>query len=202
MAIPAFTLPAPTAFGETGQNPPIWANFLAIASGASGLNVIIAALNALPVPPASLFDHFATVSTSGTGITPLYSDTIAGGQLANNGDKLHAWYYGQTASGATGTRDWTISFGGSTIFDTGALGSANVENWWAEVNIIRQNATTVRCGVSMLIGKGGVTLFSQPLYTAVTATLSSPQVLAINGQTTVGAETISATMGFVQFIPA
>jgi hypothetical protein len=199
-----FTLPAPTAQGFTGQNPPIWANFLAIANGASSLNAIISAINALPTPPLSLFDHFASVTTSGVAVTTLYSDTIAAGQLANNGDKLHAWYAGTMSVTNTGNRDWFLSFGGTTIFDTGGVGNSQNGSWFMNAEIIRESSTVVRCSVSSIASRGTtVTVYSLTNFTRITGlTLSNTQALVLSGQASVAGNDITAAMGFVQFIPA
>lgn len=150
-----------------------------------------------------LFDHYADQGNGTTVETDLYSDTIAAGQLANNGDKLEIEYGGIFVSSATATREVKIYFAGTAIFDTGALTLSLSSAWTAFAKIIRVSATVVRYMVSFTTE--GAALAA---YTAVGEltglTLSGTTVLKITGQAAgVGAATndIVAKLGSVVFVP-
>lgn len=149
----------------------------------------------------SLFDHFADVGNIGTGEDDLYSDTIAAAQLANNGEKLEAEYGGIFVSSATATREIKIYFGGTLIFDTGALTLSLSSVWTAYVTIIRVSASVVRCMVSFTTE--GAALAAYTSYTEVAGlTLANTQVLKITSEAAgVGAATndIVAKMAVVEW---
>lgn len=155
--------------------------------------------------PSTLFNHFADAGNTTTGETDLYSDTTVAGQLSTNGDKLYAEYAGIFVSSATATRQLRAYFGGTLIFDSGALSiSAGSDAFQIDVTIIRESSTVVRC--SVIATTAGASLNVYDNYTRVTGlTLSGTNILKITGQAAgVGAATndIVAKLGFVQFIPA
>ncbi len=150
-----------------------------------------------------LFDHFASVGNVGTGEDDLYSDTLAAGQLATNGDKIEAQYGGTFVSSATATREIKIYFGGTMIFDTGTLTLSLSSAWTAYATFIRVSSSVIRYMVSFTTE--GAALAA---YTAVGEltglTLANTQVIKITGESAgVGAATndIVAMMGNVEFKP-
>ena len=152
----------------------------------------------------TLFDHYADAGNTGTGEDDLYSDTIVGAQLNKAGDKLEAQYGGVYVSSGTATRQIKIYFGGTAIFDTGALTLSLSSAWTAYVSIIRVSATVIRYSISFTTE--GAALAA---YTAVGEltglTLGSSNILKITGEAAgVGAATndIVAKMGYVEFKPA
>lgn len=149
----------------------------------------------------ALFDHFASVGNVTTGETDLYSDTIAAGQLASNGDKLSASYGGSFVSSGTATREIKIYFAGTAIFDTGALTLSLSAAWTAYVDIIRVSSTFIRYMISFTTEGAALSA-----YTAVGEltglTLSNTAVLKVTGQAAgVGAATndIVAKLGSVSY---
>jgi len=158
--------------------------------------------NSLPLIP--LFDHFTSVGNVGTGEDTLYADTLAAGQLANNGEKIEAEYGGTFVSSATATREIKIYFGGTLVFDTGALTLSLSSAWTAFVTVIRVSSSVVRCMVSF--ATEGAALAAYTSFTEVTGlTLSNTQELKITGEAAgVGAATddIIAKMGSVDWIAA
>lgn len=152
----------------------------------------------------SLFDHYADVGNVSTGEDDLYSDTLSAGQLANNGEKIEAEYGGTFVSSGTASREIRIYFGGTEIFDTGALTLSLSAAWTAYVTIIRASASVVRCMVSFTTE--GAALAAYTAYTEVTGlTLVNTQVLKITGEAAgVGAATndIVAKLGSISFVPA
>lgn len=130
----------------------------------------------------SLFDHFADVGNVGTGEDDLYSDTIAAAQLANNGEKLVAHYGGVFVGAALSTQELRIYFGGTLIYDSGALSiGVATNNWTVNLVIIRESSTVVRCNVALSTDFG--TLFPYSKYTRITGlTLTNTNILKITGE--------------------
>lgn len=157
---------------------------------------------ALPFP---LFDHFADAGNGTTVETDLYSDTLADGQLAVDGDKIEAWYSGVTVGHATATRQIRVYFGGTLIYDSTAQVTAAAANWSIGVRVIRESSSVVRCDVSF-DDNLNLAAFPGSQYTRITGlTLADPQILKITGQAGgVGAATddIVAKLGSVKFWPA
>lgn len=152
----------------------------------------------------SLFNHFADAGNGTTVETDLYSDTTAASQLANNGERLEAQFGGVFVSSATATRQIKIYFGGSVIFDSGALTLSLSSAWDIYVSIIRVSGTVIRYMISMTTE--GAALAA---YTAVGEltglTLTNTNILKITGQAAgVGAATndIVAKLGSVEWLAA
>lgn len=150
-----------------------------------------------------MFDHFASVGNVGTGEDTLYSDTTIASQLFANGDKIEAEYGGTFVSSATATREIKAYFGGTMIFDTGALTLSLSSAWTMFISIIRVSATVVRYMVSFTTE--GAALAAYTAVGEVTGlTLSNTNILKITGESAgVGAATndIVAMMGCVSYIP-
>lgn len=153
-----------------------------------------------------LFDHYADVGNVGTGEDDLYSDTIAAGQLANNGDKLAAEYSGNFVSSATATRQLKVKFAGTTLLDTGALATTAAAVWKVRLLFIRVSATVIRYEVdaSYSVLSTGVNIGSFLAVGELTGlTLSGTNILKLTGEAAgVGAATndIVAKLGTVLFI--
>lgn len=154
--------------------------------------------------PRVLFDHYADVGNIGTGEDDLYSDTIAASQFSVNGQKLEGEYGGIFVSSATATREVKAYFGGTLIFDTGALSLSLSSAWTAYISVIRVSSSVVRCMVSFTTE--GAALAAYTAYTEVTGlTLTNTQVLKLTGEAAgVGAATndIVAKLGSVSWYPA
>lgn len=155
-----------------------------------------------PLGVVQLFNHFADQGNGTTVETDLYSDTIPAGQLAINGDKLSGMYGGIFVASATATREIKVYFGGSAIFDSGALSiSAGSDAWAVYAEVIRDSSTSVRCIVTM--STTGAAINAYCAYTSVTGlTLTNTQILKITGQAAaVGAASndIVAKQSYVEF---
>lgn len=153
-----------------------------------------------------LFDHAADAGNVTTGETDLYSDTIAAGQLADDGgDKVSATYGGVFVSSATATRRVRLYFAGTMIFDTGALTLSLSSGWVLTCLVIRVSQTVARYAVDLTTQ--GAALAA---YTAVGELTgldldANTSVLKVTGQAGgVGAATndIVAKLGTVLFTPA
>lgn len=151
-----------------------------------------------------LFDHNSDVSTTHTNGTEddLYTDTLIADQLHNNNDKIVAEYAGTFVQSATATRTLRVYFGGTKIYDSGAL-TVNVASaaWYIEVFIIRVDAATVRC--SVLLNVDGLAFTSPVAYLSVgSLTLTNTQVLkiaAIAASTGAASGDIVAKLGYVEY---
>lgn len=152
---------------------------------------------------SSLFAHHANQGNTTTSATDLYSDTLAAGQLATNDDWLEVSYGGVFVSSATATRQVKIYFGGTVIFDSGALTLSLSAAWTVFAQIIRVSGTVVRYSVSFTTE--GAALSAYTAVGEVTGlTLSATNVLKVTGQAAgVGAATndIVAYMGTVIYQP-
>lgn len=175
---------------------------ITITPGAGAITIAATATSSALLP---LFDHFVDAGNGTTVETDLYSDTIAASQLASNGDKLWADYSGIFVLSATATRQLRAYFGGTLIFDSGALSITGANaSWDIEVSIIRVSSSVVRCSVTMNTSSAALVAYS--VYTEVTGlTLANTQILKITGQAAgVGAATddIVAKLGSVEYIRA
>lgn len=155
--------------------------------------------------PRALFDHFADVGNVGTGEDDLYSDSLGKGQLKTNGDKLFFEYSGIFVLHATATRRVRLYFGGSALFDTGALSiTATNADWRLCGWIIRESSTVIRALAEMSTSHAALVI--KPTYTRVTGlTLANANIQKITGEAAgVGAATndIVAKLGTIEYVPA
>lgn len=151
-----------------------------------------------------LFDHFADVGNVGIGEDDLYSDTLVAGQLSANGQKITAVYQGVFVGTAASTQTLRVYFGGTKIYDSGALAvGAATNNWTMDVTAIRVSSSVVRCSVAISTDFG--TLFPYSAYTEVTGlTLANTQIIKITGEAAgVGAANnqVIVKLGYIQFLP-
>ena len=153
----------------------------------------------------SLFDHYATVNNGTTAETDLYSDTTAANQLLANGDKMFAQYGGTFVGDATSTQRLRAYFGGTAIFDSGALSiGVSTTFWTLSVMVIRESSTIVRCTSSLTTSFATLNAYSK--YQRITGlTLSNTNILKITGQAagaTGGSNQITAELGNVSYLSA
>lgn len=130
----------------------------------------------------SIFNYFADVGNVGTGEDDLYSSTIPASSLGTNGDSVSAVYQGVFNGAALSTQDLRVYFGGTKIYDSGALSiGVATNNWTVNVTCIRVSSSVVRCSVSLSTDFG--TLFPYSTYTEVTGlTLTNTQILKLTGE--------------------
>lgn len=152
-----------------------------------------------------IFDHFADAGNTGTGEDDLYTDTLAANTFGTNGDKVVAQYGGIFVGAALSTQELKVYFGGTLIYDSGALSiGVATNNWTVYVTVIRETSTVVRCDVSLSTDFG--TLFPYSTYTRITGlTLTNTQILKITGESAgAGAvdNQIVAKEGYIEWKPA
>lgn len=169
---------------------------------------IVLAANSVATYPhvgGAIVDHYVDANNGTTVETDLYSDSLAGGTLGVNGDKILAQYGGVFAGSATSTQTLRVYFGGTKIFDSGALAiGAVTDSFDLYISVIRVSATVVRCTVS--VTTNFATLNASATYTEVTGlTLANSQILKITGQAGGvggGSNQITAKHGYVEWLPS
>lgn len=131
--------------------------------------------------PGDIFDSKSTTGNGTTVETDLYTYTTPANTLGADNEKIIAEYGGQFVSSGTATRQIKIYFGGTAIFDTGALTLSLSSSWVAFVSIIRVSSSVIRYAIS-LATQGA----SSSSYTSVGEltglTLSNTNILKITGQ--------------------
>lgn len=149
----------------------------------------------------TIFDYFADVGNTTTTETDLFSSTLLASTLNANGTGVSATYGGIFVNSATATRQLKVYFGGTVIFDSGALTVSAATDWNISVLCIRVSSSVVRCTVAVNLTGASTGNFAK--YTEVTGlTLTNTQILKITGQAGgVGAATndIVAKLGKVRF---
>lgn len=154
-------------------------------------NAVYDAIVAVTGQYQALFDHYADVGNVGTGEDDLYSDTLAAGQFAANGDKVIGTYCGVFVGAALSSQDLKFYVAGTLCFDTGllAIGAATTDNWTLQVVIIRVSASVLRVAVSA--HTDFASLGAPPKYTEITGlTLANTQIVKITGESS-GAGAVS-----------
>lgn len=125
-----------------------------------------------------IFDHYANVASTSTNGTEddLYSDTMAAGLLVNNGEKIVESEYISLASSATAARRVKKYFGGTLIFDSGALTLAAGADGRMLTEVIRESSSVVR--VTVTVSTTSASTIPYVTYTRVTGlTLANTQIL-------------------------
>lgn len=187
----AYTITTSGAVALTGT---VTSNTLALKAGGAAGNTAKSG--------GVIFDHFADASNGTTVETDLYSDTLAASTFGTNGDKVCAEYAGTFVGDATSTQRLKAYFGGTLIFDSGALGIGVSTVYWALfITCIRESASNVRCAVAL--NTSFATLNAYATYTKVTGlTLTNTQILKITGTAagaTGGSNQITASEGYVEW---
>lgn len=151
-----------------------------------------------------LFSDFADANNSGTAETDLYTHNIPAGKLASNGDTIFGEYFGVFSGAVSATQQLKVYFGGTAIFDSGALAiGVATPSWDIYVSVIRVDASTIRCAVS--ITTSSTALSSTAQYTSVgSLTLANAQTMKITGTAggVAGASSqITAKASFIDYEP-
>ncbi len=152
----------------------------------------------------TLFTHFTDAPNGTTVETDLYSDSVPASTLAANGDSVAATYGGIIVQSATATRQLKVYFGGSVIFDPGALSVSVAGDWVIEATIMRVSATVVRYAVAMTLTGASLGAYAD-VGELTGLTLSGANVLKVTGQAAgVGASSsdIVAQVASVGWMPA
>ena len=149
-------------------------------------------------------EFYTDVGNVGTGEDDLYTYTTEASILGINGDMFEFDFGGVYVTSATATRQIKLWFGGTAIFDTGALTLSLSSSWNIYGIIIRVSATVVRYTISLTTQ--GAALSAYTASGELTGlTLSNTNVLKMTGEAAgVGAATndIVAKIGAVRWYPA
>lgn len=129
----------------------------------------------------TIFSYITDAGNSTTTETDLYSDSIPANALATSKDKIEARYAGEFVSSGTATRQLKCYFGGTAIFDTGALSISLSADWDMEVLIIRVSASVVRYSVKLNTTGASSTVYAN-VGELTGLTLSNANILKITGQ--------------------
>jgi hypothetical protein len=154
-----------------------------------------------------LFSHFADASNVTTGNTILYTDALAAGLLATNGNAVECEYSGTFATSVS-TKQVRLYFGplgtasDTLVFDSGALAVTANGMWDLWVKVVRESASVVRIEATCTFGGTGVSVFAQPTYTRITGlTLANAQSLTLTGTSSAASADVTASLAKAMFIP-
>jgi len=134
-----------------------------------------------------LFDHYTDVGNATTVETDIYSDTIAAGQLANNGEAIQAWYALIGANNFTG-KTIRVYFGGTKIYDSGTISINAGISINVEVKIIRDSSTSIRYSIFAIADQtgAGTAAVSNAVGKLSGLTLANTNILKITAQSGIG----------------
>lgn len=136
-----------------------------------------------------IYDDFTSSGSVTTNETDLSYDPINGNVLATNGDKLEAEYGLTFANSATATRQVRFYFGGTAIFDSGALTVTMASSFVLRVFIIRVSSTVIRYSISAST-TGASTVAYASVGELTGLTLSTVNIMKVTGTSAgVGAAT-------------
>lgn len=150
-----------------------------------------------------IIDHFADAGSTSTTETDLYSDSIAANTLSTNGDKL-VGTYGVALVNSTSTKRTRIYFGGTAIFDSGALTVTAASEIIIRVLIIRDSSTSIRYSISASTTAASTGAFAT-VGKLTGLTLSSANILKITGQAGgagVANNDVQAQNAYVEYKPS
>lgn len=96
-----------------------------------------------------VLDYIGTdVNNSSTTETDLYSYTIPANTLLTNGESGQSKYWG-TFNDVTATATMKVKFGGTTIYNSGAITVSSTGSWEINVTVLRTGTTTARATVTI-----------------------------------------------------
>jgi len=170
------------------------------------MNAVRAAFAAVPSTVKALvplFSHYTTAGTASVAETDLYSDTLAAGQFAADGDMVYVDFTAQYAAGGA-TRRVRLYVAGTVVYDTGAIVAAGSTfgNGWAW--IVREDSSTLRVTTSGLGNNSTSATVVSTTYTRITGlTLANTQIIKLTGQSSlVAANDVAAVSMATQYLPA
>lgn len=147
-----------------------------------------------PVSSAILNSQSGSVGCSGGVETTLFTYTLPGGKLAQNGDKLRVVTWGTMATNGN-NKTWKLYFGSSLL--TWATAGTGLVSWLITADIIRTGPSTQEMGGVMGLE---LTAYGVPDSVSPTETLSAGIPMKITGQS-VGNNDIVAQVWSVEYTP-
>lgn len=146
------------------------------------------------------FDTDDSVATA-SGTVVLYTQTVAGGTLANNGSVLRVKAWGKVNANMSGDQDISIKIG-STVIATTQKGLSGPEGTWRlEADIIRVNATSVKTIGEGIILDGSTTVTATLADDPITVTLASDFDIVVDVEASSGSTDATAEAVYVELVP-
>lgn len=146
------------------------------------VNSVIVASNA--VSPGLLFSNGTSTPNSGTAEATLYTYTLPGGYLSQNGQSIRVRCYVGTANNAN-NKTLLLYFGASSVTTAAA---ANTVGGWLEYTVTRTGAATQTLAATGIFGATGVTPIAVQ-FTAATETLSGDIIIRCRATDAVSTDT-------------
>jgi len=144
----------------------------------------------------SVNESITTVDTVGTTETDLFSYTSPAGFFTNIGDKCNIDLGGVVVGNANG-KTFKFYFGGTVIFNTGALTLTANAAWHISIKLIMTSSTKVRYIVSMITDRSASLVSSGEF----TGTLTASNIIKLTGTGVTNGD-ISLYMGEALYFPA
>lgn len=144
----------------------------------------------------SVNESITTVDNVGATETDLFTYTSPAGFFTNIGDKCNIDLGGSVLGNANG-KTFKFSFGGTAIFNTGALTLVTTAAWHISIKLIMLASNKVKYIVSMITDRSASLVTSGEF----TATLTASNIIKLTG-TGVANGDISLYMGEALYFPA
>lgn len=125
-----------------------------------------------------LYQSLSQLTSAGTSETDLHSFTVVANTLDDQGQTLHFRSSGQFLASAF-TKRVRAYFGGTLIYDTGALGITGSTDWVLEGEIMRLNSSSQKCSVTFI--SSSATLSASAKYTNTAISTGSSAILKTTG---------------------
>lgn len=142
-------------------------------------------------------DSVATAS----GTVVLYTQTVAGGTLANDGSVLHVKAWGTVNANMSGEQDISIKIGSTVLATTQKGFSGPAGTWRLEADIIRVNATSVKAIGEGIILDGTTTVTATMASDPITVTLASDFDIVVDVEASSGSTDATAEAVYVEHVP-
>ena len=133
----------------------------------------------------------AQTGNVGAGVDSLQFYNIRSNSLAANGDSLTFEAAG-TFAGSVNTKAVTITYGGTTILDTGAIATTASGSWLVTGSIIRTGASAQKCVVHFSMSDTPA-LTGFPTYTATAISTTADADFYIYGEATDNNDVVKQT---------
>jgi len=144
-------------------------------------------------------DHYNDVGTVTTAEADLYSDTIIANTLANDGDKIVAYYSGMYTPTSTDNRELIVYFAGQAVFGSNNINYTTTVQplgWEIITTIIRTSSTTAKATTKLITATSSFTDVED--ITGLDFTIDN--ILKITGTSGTGTTNdIIAKMAYVEF---
>lgn len=153
---------------------------------------------------ARIFHTVTDAPTTGTVLETLYTATIQANTLAVNGQSLHLRLYANTAANGN-TKNLSVTFGGTTIFSTGATAQNNF-GLNPVCDIYRTAAATQKAvctanAVTSAVGSLPAAIGQIYSVTTPAETLSGAVAILVTGTTATAAADLTARAMTIDWLP-